>query len=74
MNTFFTLTDRDTRYCNSRSERFDTFEQATRVAKARIALYAKEHGGQHPGVIIMKSVAFVEPVPPVAPNFQLTFL
>ena len=57
---FFTLTDQDTQYTNSRSQRFNTFEEAKQEAEARIKRDRNE------GVYILQAVALVRrSTPPI---------
>lgn len=89
MNTFYTLTDKNTEYTNSRSQRFATLEQAREAAKQRI-VRAIESGELHrgelhrgelhrgeasrSGVYILRAVEFLEPETPVVPPIRTTTL
>jgi hypothetical protein len=56
--TFYTLTDRHTEYTNSRSKRFDSFEEAKKEAEFRLSA-----SQSCKGIYILEAIALVEPVP-----------
>ena len=62
MKTFYTLTDEDTKYCNSRSKRFDTFEEAQKEAEQRVTINST---GARRAIFIMQAVAIVDNQPRV---------
>jgi len=57
-DTFFTITDVDTKYTNSRSKRFPTAEEATAAAQLRLTM-----DPDNVGVHIMMCVGTVTPSP-----------
>ena len=54
MKTFYTLTDIDTNYTNSRSTRYDSEAAAERAARERL-----EANPHHRGVVILKAIKTV---------------
>ena len=61
METFFTVTDKDTCFTNSRSKRYPTFAEAEAEARCRLTLGGRDASGG--GVYIMQAVALVELAP-----------
>jgi hypothetical protein len=69
-DTFFTLTDIDTKHTNSRSRRYPTVDAAVEAARQRIALRESE------GVAILQCVGFVHQGASFKPRlrkFRFTF-
>lgn len=70
MKPFYTITDQNTEHTNSRSKRFDSFNEAKDEAGRRL------QRRDSTGMIIMKAVALVtssDPVPPPPPVFVVPF-
>ena len=63
MKKFYTITDEDTQNTNSRSQRFDSFEDAVAAATDRIV----HRQGDNRAVVILVSEAVVSPIPPCRP-------
>ena len=78
MNTFYTLTDKNTEHTNSRSTRYATLEDARKAAKDRItrAVEFREpsRNASLSGVYILRAVEFLEPETPVVPPIRTTTL
>jgi hypothetical protein len=68
MKPFFTITSKNTTHTNSRSHRFDKFEDAQAAAVGRIARGEAEGDA----VFILKAVALVEPIQPKCTTTMLS--
>lgn len=71
INKFYTLTDWDTNYTNSRSKRYDSLGDALAEARRRM----DERGLVSPrpvgGIYIMQSIKFVGQRPPQPPLIEV---